>query len=283
MMETLRLNPNPPKLRIRRIFQEAVAFSWGLRQKLWKWIVIGALLAGLPDFLGLFEDINVERGDEVGGGAGLSPAIIFILLCVSLIPSALIFVILAVYCHRSILKRAIDGEDYLRFVFTRRERKFFSWSIALFFLAALLTVPIMMVLLSLVFLTNELYPNSLWGSPFMVFGLPNLWIVPLYYVIGRWSLIFPALAVDCDTTLGWSWRQTKGNGWHMFILVGFLPGIAIIFGTYSSYVWATDFSVAINYFMSFLWFFLTPLEIALISIAFRELTNWKLVRQAELA
>jgi len=54
------------KLPLWDTFREAVGFAWDHRRVLWSWIVVGAFLAGLVNFVGLF-----EFGEEDAGLTGL--------------------------------------------------------------------------------------------------------------------------------------------------------------------------------------------------------------------
>ena len=287
-METLLLNPNPPKLRIRRIFQEAVAFSWGLHQKLWKWIVLGGALSGLPALLNFLWKMN-EEGEWVL--AGLSEGMYFLLWSISMIPWGIVFVMLAVYCHRSILLDSFMGESGPRLFFCSREGTFFLWSFVLYVIVGFimgLVVSVGSVLAASLMTAMDAgsFLEQMLRAPLMV----RIWMAGFmcqsFYFFGRWSLIFPAVSVDRDPSLMWSWKQTRGNGWRLAILVGVVPTIASIIHELIWYYWGGVgiLSSIFNVFLfSFTWVLVTPLEVAVISIAFRELTNWKLVRQAELA
>ena len=103
----------------------------------------------------------------------------------------------------------------------------------------------------------------------------------LYYFVGRVSLVCPALAVDWKEDLEWSWRknlewsweETNGHGWKMVLLVG---GVPIILGIVYEFLALLGFKEIVfldSFLQSFLWFFFTPIEIALVSIVFRELTH----------
>jgi len=51
----------------------------------------------------------------------------------------------------------------------------------------------------------------------------SLAYIPVLYVVGRISLVFPSTAVDHNMSMRWSWQVTKDNGFLMFIIVGAMP------------------------------------------------------------
>ena len=122
---------------------------------------------------------------------------------------------------------------------------------------------------------SEMFQESFLESTF-VMGLFFYVVVifPFYYIFGRWVLVFPAIAIDQEPELGWSWKQTKGNSWRMFILVGFLPLTVGHFWYLLPFIGLSEFPVVDFFLGSFALFLFTPVEVAVISIAFRELTNW---------
>ena len=97
----------------------------------------------------------------------------------------------------------------------------------------------------------------------------------ILYLFGRWSLLFPAIAVDLSGRIKWSWEQTRGNDWRMLVLVGFLPLTTAILGSLLSYGVPAPFSLVPVFLKEFAYFIVTPVEVAVVSIAFRELTNWE--------
>ena len=106
------------------------------------------------------------------------------------------------------------------------------------------------------------------GGPLMLAGL-------ILYLFGRWSLVFPSIAVDLSGRIEWSWEQTRGNGWRMLVLVGFLPLTTAILGSLLSYLVSAPFPLVPVFLKVFAFFIVTPVEVAVVSIAFRELTNWE--------
>jgi hypothetical protein len=94
--------------------------------------------------------------------------------------------------------------------------------------------------------------------------------LPAIYFFGRFCLVFPATAVDRETGFKWAWRLSQGNGWRLFILVGVLP-------------WIVSYAVGLLYrehatvpetiVLTVVGIALFAVEIAAISLSYRELTN----------
>jgi Tfp pilus assembly protein PilN len=57
----------------------------------------------------------------------------------------------------------------------------------------------------------------------------NILFLPLMYLVGRVSLIFPATALDLRRSLKWSWNETRNNGVNILCIVGLLPWFMYIF------------------------------------------------------
>ena len=266
-MAELLQNIPPKKLPVLATFREAVVFAWAHRRVLWRWIVVGAFLAGLVNFVGLF-----EFGEDDADLTGLQ---FFAIILLVPIPSLLVFALLAVYCHRSFLLYHGSASRQLRFFFIERDRKFFAWVIGIPLCVCIVIFPGMMAVAYIWYQIGEMYPGGFWESIFVADLLINVWLLfPFYYLFGRWILVFPAIAIDEEPKLGWSWNQTKGNGWRMFVLVGLLPLTVGNLWYLLSFIGLSEFPILSGFLTSFVLFSLTPVEVAVISIAFRELTNW---------
>ncbi len=60
----------------------------------------------------------------------------------------------------------------------------------------------------------------------------------------------------------------------MVVLVGLIPLTVGYVGSLLALIGLSEYPVVSNFFSSFAVFFFAPVEVAVISIAFRELTNW---------
>lgn len=263
------LNQSLPqkKLPVWSTFQEAFRFSWGHRRVLWVWILLGVFLAGLVDIVNL-----LEYGEGDGGLTGLQ---YFAMILLTPIPSLLVFALLAVYCHRTFLIYQGRKNITLQFFFTERERKLFAWVIGIPLCVFLVILPGVMTIVFIWYQINEMFQDSFLVSTFgMGLFIDVVGIFPFYYIFGRWALVFPAITIDQDPKLGWSWKQTKGNSFRMFFLVGFLPLAVGHLWYLLPFIGLSELPVVDFFLSSFVLFLFTPVEVAVISIAFRELTNW---------
>ncbi len=259
------------KLPVLATIREAFGFAWDHRHVLWPWVIVGAALFGLASSI----DLSVILEEEEVENADLFGLKQFGIACLASVPSTLVFVVLAVYCHRAILLFSHERAFHLHGVFNTRERKFFFWLIWVYVVTLLCAIPGSITAGIFLQELEEIYTkNTLMKSILEIFLFYGVFLLPLYYIIGRWSLVFPAIAVDGLPKMSWSWRSTKGNGWRMVVLVGFIP-LSVYYLTsallnlgLSEHPWANSF------FSSFTLFFFSPVEVAVISIAFRELTNW---------
>jgi hypothetical protein len=106
----------------------------------------------------------------------------------------------------------------------------------------------------------------------MINGIPK--IVPIFigailggYLFSRFVLIFPAVAIDLRPSLEWAWKQSKKNGWRIFILfaIPFMPsyGIYFLFPGEKSFLF-NGLSMIIN-------FPLFVIGIVFISLSYKEL------------
>ncbi|WNM60431.1 hypothetical protein [Candidatus Nitrospira neomarina] len=279
-MNTLQLNPSPKPLKVLPITREAFSFAWDQRRALWGWIVVGAFLSGLTDLVDPF--VKIEEEGEVDAW----PNVLMVMQYCSIIflastPSTLVFVMLAINCHRSILIDNGGKCPNLRLIFASGEWRFFAWIIVVYTGAFLFIFPgITLIGIGALagFFSPEMdnvYLNSVWIKTLAEFlFMYGVFLSPFLYILGRWSLVFPAIAIDHRPSLSWSWKQTKHNGWRMAVLVGFLLLIVGNLKHVLPFIGLSEFPMFSSYISSFVWFIFTPVEVAVISFAFRELTNW---------
>ena len=93
---------------------------------------------------------------------------------------------------------------------------------------------------------------------------------PAIYFFGRLCLVFPATAVDRETGFKWAWRLSAGNGWRLFVLVGVLPWLI----SYAlAFLWREHATVPETVVLTVVAITLFAVEIAAISLSYRELTK----------
>jgi hypothetical protein len=203
------------------------------------------------------------------------------------IPNFLIFSFFAVACHRSIL---IGEQSVSRFgipSWPRREFRFFFWLLFIYIIGGMFWLFAIEVVERFVGEELKELRVSLSGSKSMIlFPWTLLGLIPCGYLIGRLSLLLPAIAVDDQASLRSAWSQSKGNGWRMALLVGWMPilfhlleqNIAVYFHfyignqftSYSLGVYVGLFSVS----EAFLRYTFFTIEVAILSLSFLKLSEW---------
>ena len=259
------------KLPVWATIREAFSFVWDHRHGLWLWVVVGAALAGLASSV----DPSLILGEEEVENVDLFGLKKFGVACLASMPSTLVFVVLAVYCHRAILIFSHERAFNLQVVFTAREWRFFFWLLWVYVATLLCAIPGSITAGIFLREIGEIYTKNTWMKSILeIFLFYGVFLLPLYYIMGRWSLVFPAIAVDGLPKMGWSWKQTKGNGWRMLVLVGCIPMTIWYLSSVLPLIGLSEYPGANSFLGSFVLFLFSPVEVAVISIAFRELTNW---------
>lgn len=120
-------------------------------------------------------------------------------------------------CHRIF----ILGKDYVKdrkyIHWTGNELEYGAWWILFIVLAAILYLPFALISFSIdeAVIEQENMLNTIIGYPA---------IIPIYYIISRWSLVLPSCAIGIgQQTPAWSWRLSRGNGWRLTLLVSLPP------------------------------------------------------------
>jgi len=253
--------------------REAAYFPWRYRQYVGVWVLVFGILSTLSGLVG--ETLLYwGKGDDKAISIGI------ILYAMSLwIPHSILFTIFAVLCHRMILV----GEPARAFLWTlwwtKRETRFCVLVIGVYIVVALLLIPFLGLLL-LVFWTalkgmgtvlnsNDLMSDEL-GKLFRKLAINASW----GYFLGRFSLMFPAITVDLKPTLAWAWATSIGNGWRLALLVGALPFALTFVNNGLNFSGLEPFPWILSFVQYLLWYTFGAIEIAVLSIAFRELSGW---------
>ena len=267
-----------PAMQIWPIIKEAILLLWIRRQHFWPLLALPVTLTTLL-YLGDYWFLS-DRPRSVG-----------ILLQM---PNFLIFSFFAVACHRSIL---IGEHSVSRFGipgWPHREFRFFFWLIVIYITGGmfwLFTNEVVDRFVGFIgtFLGEELKELRLRlsGSKSIVyFPWLLLELIPCGYLIGRLSLLLPAIAVDNQASLRSAWSQSKGNGWRMAILVGWIP-ILIHFlelttATYFHlYIGRQLTSYGLGFYVgvfsvsqAFVHYMFFTIEVAILSLSFLKLSGW---------
>jgi len=118
------------------------------------------------------------------------------------------FTYLAITCHKLVLAENKDIQSILllksiiliRFVVTS-------------IIISLIAVLIGWIILSI---TIIIFPSSLIYIQLLIY-------IPIMYILSRFSLIFPAIALGFKPRLKWSWQETKDYQFSLFFIVAIFP------------------------------------------------------------
>jgi hypothetical protein len=255
------------QLPILATIREAFEFSWQLRGVLWPWIFAIAVVTGLGDY---YLELSIQNMESIVGiEEDLWNA--FILPLLLWVPEVTAFILFAVLWHRRILLGKTNEMNFLNISLSKRELCFLKFVLLVYmsFTIMLIGVFVGVFLINMIWDNNVLvFNDETWESViFQSFFL----FLPFYFLLGRCSLVFPAVAVDLSPTLHWSWTLSRGNGWRLACLVGGLP---LIYGLVAQWPYWEQEVMGISIVSTCFWAVLTPVEVAVVSIAFRELANW---------
>lgn len=175
--------------------------------------------------------------------------------------SAAIYAIFAVVCHRVILLGPESLPNRWGLFLTEREGRFLIWVVLIALCAGAATVPaaipiaIPMVILELEGLVADV---AIW-----------LATLPGFYLLARWSVLLPSIAIDDRFGMKEAWSLTRGNGWRLTIALE-IP-IWVLWGAaqmlfllpIEGFLW--PFLVVLG------WMMLGAAEVATLSVAFQRL------------
>jgi hypothetical protein len=178
-----------------------------------------------------------------------------------------LFTLFAVRCHRLVL---IDAEARAVDLWPRwswRESRFFYWLVGLWLAAMVTWWFAVLIAGNVVSAAWRHAPAEL--SVWMEWSIYACKI-PALYVFARLSPMLPAAAIDRTVDLKSAWRLTKKNGWRLAIVVGVLPwALSELVGL----LYRGEATVLETIALTTLGIALFAVEIAALSISYRELTN----------
>lgn len=138
-----------------------------------------------------------------------------------------VYALAAVACHRIVLLGPESLTNPWSLHWSPRESSFFVWllifAVMMYFSALLLSAVVAM-------------------APQTVFGYKAEWldealmVVALFYVYGRFAMVFPATAVDKRMIMSQSWLLTAGNG--VRVAIALLLPIAPVYLVAQMLAWA---------------------------------------------
>jgi hypothetical protein len=178
---------------------------------------------------------------------------------------AALFTLFAVICHRLVLLDPGSVALVMAPRWSRRETRFIFFIVAVS-LVSTTVAAILMTLLFNMFLSHAFVdPSSTW------FGWLDASVkIPVFYLFARFSLVFPATAIDRKVNLQWSWALTRNNGWRLFVVVSVLPWII---SQVVSLLYRGEASALEIILLTVLGSALLAVEVAALSLSYRELTK----------
>ena len=176
-----------------------------------------------------------------------------------------VYIMLVIPCHRFILLGDNVSQKFGVSLPGAREIRFFGWVILVGFLSKIATViPVFIGI-------------KMGVKPSDTFILLSL--IPGIYIAARFSLIFPAVAVDKRPTAIWAWQQSRNNGLRLTLLLA-LPVVLTYLITENidnvQSVWMLVLAL-------FIIFLVIIIGIIMISLSYKELVleNNKKINESE--
>jgi len=266
MLEEQREPPFKP-LKIWGVLQEAICFPWYFRRHVGFWILIATVVSVMCETVGNSIS-DWQEGDEIS-----SKLLLYILFL--WLSESIIFTVFAVLCHRLILLKEVSRHLLNSMRWTNREFRFLVLGTGMYIVVILCLIPFT-VLMAPLFLGLLTISDSSVDSSFvenLVYFFMVAWGTGYVYLLGRYSLIFPAIAVDFfQPTLGWTWSKSIGNGWRLTVLVG--APLLIYFALINLEDLSLQYPLLLSFVENLMIFLIGSIEIAIISISFRELCEW---------
>ena len=185
--------------------------------------------------------------------------------------------IFAVTCHRLILIENNQYGEHFKLRITNREFKFAVFLIGvyiLFSLAHVIPMTFVVNVFSEVIFDNVQVIEGNSGksseSNSILAIVQFITSLPAIYILGRFSLVFPAIAVDEKCTLKQSWIHTKNNGLKMFVIVGVMPWVL---GYILSLLWRADQTIIEQAFIAIIMYIIMAIEIFALSLVYKEMRS----------
>ena len=181
------------------------------------------------------------------------------------IGSWLLVMFFAIACHRLALLEEVRRSPELFPPLDRRELLFALRGIGLGVIYLFVQWVVLLVISM---------PGPSLDGPATVDWVGGFWMkwipyIVAMYVFSRFSLVFPATAIDEKTSFGDAWSRSRRNGWRMLVVVGGAPAIMTyatdwLYGEASNTGAAIAASAVIAVFLA--------VEITALSLSYRALT-----------
>ncbi len=246
------------------VIREAVAFPWQYRQMLWKWVLVCGTLAGLTNYV--LESYIVPESEKVDDLSGLFDDLGYTFILGAL--SIFVYTLFCIRCHRLVLLKPTPEIEASVFQLGKREYNFLSFLLKVC-LRMFILIPVILliaVLSTLIGISDGPYQDMIF---WLVLGPPTA------YILGRFCMVFPATAIDLEPSLAWAWEQSKDLAWRLGILAGVLPWLFSFIYEGKLFFGIDQYALAHSITYGFLSFIFIAIEVAVISIAFRELSGFE--------
>jgi len=268
------------------IVREAYLRTWTHRQHFGRLLIVPVILGTLLSIANTYWFSIAETSSTL---FNVVDWLIFL-------PHYMIFTLLAVSCHRSIL---IGEHSVSRFgvpAWSWRETRFCflllaihvaAW-IIVFFLAVLFGIAGGLALSTAKGIMGQsmLTPDD---ARLIIYPTMALAAVPFAYIVGRSSLILPGIAVDLQPQMKLVWSYSEGNGWRVTVLVGGVPlVVTALYGLFTFTLvkltggsieegmdWRGASSILTSGVQAVLYYVLATVEVAILSLTFKELSGWQ--------
>jgi hypothetical protein len=266
------------------ILRDACILPWNHRHHFGRLLIIPVVLTTL---------MSIAESYWLEGKQLSTVALIGSLL---FLPDFLIFTFFAVSCHRSIL---IGENSVSRFGVPRwsmRETRFYLWILGIYILGSFTVILFGGSIGVITGWIAGLRANGLQNMtavlqhPAFFYIVMALLSVPFMYVVGRLSLLLPAVAVDLRPSIKSAWSQSTGNGWRVAVLVGGIPIMFIVLQVLFEFAiqwltgvsskeeaiqWLGAYSIVTSGLYALLRYNLAIVEVAILSLTFKELSGWQ--------
>lgn len=177
------------------------------------------------------------------------------------VASGILWTLFAIICHRLVLLDQRPADVRMVPGWGRRETLFLLWMVVL----TLVMLAVVWVGLTLVGIVIGNISPTLFEATFQDIGA-----VIGAYLFARLCLVLPATAIDAHASLPKVWRQTRGNGWRMVVVVGVLPWA---YNYVASFIVGDDPGIAKLVLVTAAATILLAVEISALSLSYRELAT----------
>lgn len=177
-----------------------------------------------------------------------------------IIVSTYLYIIFTVHCHRLFLGEEVPNDFVGNIKWNKRNTDFLFTMFALALSMLALTVPTF-------FITTTLFEHFDTNNTSNLLFI-SVFLLPVGYLFGRFSLVLPATATDKDNSWSTAWNISKGNGWNLCFLVSIFP---MLTGFVLEHINPT--SLILKFFSSILYLLVLIYEVSVLSNAYRTLNS----------